>query len=150
MRKLKNLIGMPVVCRRRRIGRLVQAELSDDLKRLEGIWVESGLQGTRYIQAEQLSMIGKKAVMADDRGIRRRIDAKPLMRRAVSTDGMRIGAIVGAEIDELSFLVCALELSRGFWDDLQTGRRRILHYNVQERQIVILDSAQDNRKEDIP
>lgn len=150
MRKLRNMIGMPVVCRIRRIGRLVQAELSCDLTRLEGVWVECGLRGTRYIPAEQLSMIGEKAVMADSRGQRRRIDAKPLMKRAVSTGGTRIGAIVGAEIDEISFLVSALELSLGFWDDLQGGRRLVTRYNVQGQQVVILDSAQTGRKEANP
>ena len=54
MRKIRNLIGMPVICRRQKIGRLVQAELSPDLTRLEGIWVDSGLKGTRYIPAEHV------------------------------------------------------------------------------------------------
>lgn len=147
MRSIRSLIGMPVICRRQRIGRLVQADLSDDLQRLEGIWLDSGLLGTRYIPSDRLSMIGKRSVMADHRGTRRRCAASPLFRRAVTTDGRRIGAIVDAEIDELSFLVCALELTHGFWDDLALGRRRILHYSVQAQEIILADSTQENREE---
>ena len=148
MRKIRSLIGMPVICRRQRIGRLVQADLSDDLKRLEGIWVDAGLKGTRYISSDRLSMIGERAVMADDRGIRRRCTAAPLLRRTVSTSGRRIGAIVGAEVDELSFLVCALELTHGVWDDLKTGRSRVLNFSVQKHEIIIPDSTQESAEEE--
>ena len=96
MRKLRNLIGMPVILHRQKIGRLIQADLSDDLKRMEGIWVDSGLKGTRYIPSEHLGMIGEMAVLTDSRGTRRRARAQSLLRRAVSTDGSRLGAIVGA------------------------------------------------------
>ena len=81
MRKLRNLTGMPVLCQRQRLGRLMQAELSEDLRRLEGIWVDGGLRGTRYIPAEQLGMIGEVAVMCDGRGAKRRCNARPLFLR---------------------------------------------------------------------
>ena len=150
MRKLRNLIGMPVLCQRQKLGRLVQVELSDDLVRLEGIWVDGGLKGTRYIPSEQLGMIGDVAVLADSRGARRRCTARPLLMRAVSTGGERVGAIVGAEVDEMSFQVRALELTRGFWDDLSAGRTRVERYTAQpERSIVIvLESANDWEKEE--
>ena len=143
MRKIRNLIGMPVICRRQKIGRLVQADLSDDLKRMEGIWVDGGLRGTRYIPAEQLGMIGEMAVFADGPGRRKRCSGKSLLRRAVSTDGSRLGAIVGAEVDEISFLVCALELTRGFWEDLYLGRMRVEGFSVHGREAIITDSTQD-------
>lgn len=150
MRKLRNLIGMPVICHRKKIGRLVQADLSPDLKRMEGIWVDGGLKGTRYIPAEQLSMIGEKAVLSDSRGRRRRCNVQSMLHRAVSTGGVRLGAIVGAEVDELSFLVRSLELTRGFWDDLRDGRSRVEHYNAQEggAEIIVLDSTQEEEKEE--
>lgn len=148
MRKLVNLIGMPVICQRKKIGRLIQAELSPDLTRLEGVWVDAGLKGTRYIPAEQLGMIGKSVVLADSRGVRRRSAGHGLLRRAVSTDGGRLGAIVGAEVDELSFLVGALELSRGFWDDLWYGRMRIRRYNAEGALIIIPDSTEQTFKEE--
>ena len=148
MRKLRNLIGMPVILHRQKIGRLIQADLSDDLKRMEGIWVDSGLKGTRYIPSEHLGMIGEMAVLTDSRGTRRRARAQSLLRRAVSTDGSRLGAIVGAEVDEISFLVCALELTRGFWDDLWYGRLRVDDYNAQGAEIIVTDSTQHPLKEE--
>jgi len=150
MCRIRSLTGMPVICRRQKIGHLVQADLSDDLKRMEGIWVDSGLKGTRYIPAEQLGMIGRMAVIADSRGLRRRCSPKPLLHRAISTDGSRIGAIVGAEVDELSFLVDFLELSRGIWDDLAFGRIPVDRFSVQQGSVIVSASTEANRKEDQP
>lgn len=152
MRKIRNLIGMSVICNRQKIGRLVQAELSADLKRLEGIWVDSGLRGTRYIPAEHVGTIGRVAVIADDKGKRRRLNASPLLYRAVSTGGGRIGAVVGAEIDELSFLVRALEVTQGLWDDLYGGRLRVEAYTVnpERGEVIVVDSAQQDEREDEP
>ena len=150
MRKIRSLIGMPVICSRRKIGRLAQANLSADLQRMEGIWVDGGLAGTRYIPSEHLSMLGEHAVLSDVRGTRRKCTGHPIFYRAISTNGRRIGAIVGAEVDEISFLVCALELTLGFWDDLYRGRRRVEVYQVQGDQVIILDSTQDYEREDGP
>ncbi len=130
MRKLRSLIGMPVLCRRQKLGRLVQAELSPDLRRLEGVWVDCALLGTRFITSDHLSMLGELAVHSDDRGVRRRCSTKPLLFRAAATDGRRLGAVVGAEIDELSFLVTALEITGGVWDDLYAGRSRAERFTV--------------------
>ena len=142
MRKVRGLIGMPVVCGGYRLGRVLQADLADDLKRLEGLWVSRGLRGTRYIPSESLEMLGKVAVMADSAGTRRRSVANPLFRRAVSTDGRRLGAITGSEIDELSFQVISLELSAGLWDDLLRKRSRVTRFDVnRESGVVIIDCA---------
>ena len=149
MRKLRNLTGMPVIFRRQKIGRVIQAQLSSDMRELEGIWVDCGLRGTRYIAADHIGTIGEAAVIADQRGKRRRMNTKPLICRAVSTDGRRLGAIVGAEIDEVNMMVSALELSRGVWDDIYYGRIRITRYNAGENssEAIVLD-WQKNEKEE--
>ena len=130
MRRLSGLVGMPVVCRGRRVGRLLRGELTGDLTRLKGVWVGAGLRGARFIPSEALQLLGQAAVLSDDRGEKRRMDARPLFRRAISTDGTRLGAVTGAEIDELTFAVTALELSRGFWDDLFRPRPRLTRYTA--------------------
>ena len=152
MRKIRNLIGMPVIYHRKKIGRLIQAQLSPDLKQMEGIWVDGGLRGTLYIPSEQLSMIGQVAVMADARGTRRKLSNIQPLYRAVSTDGRRLGAIVGAEVDEISFLVCRLELMRGVWDDYYLGRFPVTHYSVdpEKSEVIVLDPANDEEREDDP
>ena len=149
MRKIRNLIGMPVLAGGRKLGRLLQADLSGDLKRLKGVWVDCGFKGTRYIPVESLSMIGEMAVFTDGIGRRRRISAEPILRRAVSTDGRRLGAIVGAEIDELSFLVTALELTNGFWDDLFAQRQRVEAFSADPTQgeVVVLGAAEYSERE---
>lgn len=148
MRKLRSLTGMSVVCGSHRIGRLLQAELTADLRQLSGIWVGAGLIGTRFIPVENLEMLGQVAVMTDDSGRRRPIRSKPLLKRAVSTDGRRLGAITGAEIDELSFAVIALELSAGLWDDLAHHRQRVTRFTVNpDNGEVIVEPAEGTREE---
>ena len=64
MRKLRGLVGMPVVCGSRRLGRVLRGELAEDLRQLDGIWISAGLRGTRYIPAESLELLGRDEVLA--------------------------------------------------------------------------------------
>ena len=130
MRNVRGLIGMPVVCGGRRFGRVLRAELADDLTRLEGIWVGAGLRGARFIPAERLELIGSVAIHADGPGARKRMGGTPPLRRAIASDGRRLGAVTGAAVDELSFRVTALEVSAGLWDDLVHSRRFVRRYTV--------------------
>lgn len=149
LRKLRALVGMPVICGSHRIGRVIQAQLTEDLRQLKGLWIGGGLGGTRFIPSESLEMIGTVAVMSDERGKRRRMRDRPLLMRAVSTDGSRLGAVTGAEIDEISFAVRALEVSCGLWDDLMNGRARVTRYSVNpESGEVIIDPAANGREAD--
>lgn len=147
MRKIRNLIGTPVVVNGKRAGRVIQAELSEDLTCLKGIWFDAGLSGTRFIPSESLAMLGKVAIMADDMGKRMRMRTQPLFRRAIGTDGRRLGAVTGAEIDELSFRVEALELSRGLWDDLFYGRMRFERFTIDREEGCVLIDAAETEKE---
>lgn len=143
MRKIRALIGLPVVADGRRVGRVIQAELAEDLTELSGLWIASGFFGTRFIESDRIGMIGNVAVMADDAGIRKRCSSASLFRRAVGTDGSRLGAITGAEIDELSFRTEALELSGGLWDDLFSGRKSIRRFTLnQETGDVVIDVSE--------
>lgn len=149
MQKLRALTGMPVVCGKRRIGRVVQAELDGDLRTLAGLWVSAGARGTRFIPAEHIQLLGSAAVLADDPGRRGRLRAEPMLLRAISTDGRRLGAITGAELDPLTLGVAALELSEGVWEDLRRPRRRVLRYKVDPRtRDVVIDPEQDREEVD--
>ena len=148
MRKLRALTGMCVICGSQTVGRILKADLTEDLTQLSGLWVEAGLLGTRFIPAERLEILGRVAVMADDCGRRRRMQTRPLLARAVSTDGRRLGAITGAEVDEVSFAVCALELSAGLWDDIVRHRQRVTRFTVNpDNGEVIVDPAEAEREE---
>ena len=142
MRKTSAMIGMPGVCRSKKIGRMIQADISGDLKRLMGIWIDAGFMGTRYIAAEDLEMLGSHTIISDSRGRRKRLTSSPMFHRAVSTDGQRLGAVTGAEIDDISLCVEALELSTGITDDLYLGRRRISSFTVnRETKEVVIDAT---------
>lgn len=148
MKKVRSMIGMPVICRREKVGRMIQAELAKDLKQMNGIWIDGGLRGTRYISAENLEMLGDVAIMADTQGSRGKLSPSPIFFRAISTDGRRLGAITGAEINELSFIVESLELSNGIWDDLFNQRMRVHHYTVNhETGDVIIDDTENEKEE---
>jgi len=150
MRKVRSMIGMTVVCERSKIGRMIQADLDEDLKHMNGIWVDGGLRGTRYIPSENLEMLGEVVIMADDKGKRKRLIPSSIFYRAVSTDGRRLGAITGAEINELSFSVESLELSNGIWDDLFNRRERIIRYTVnRDTGDIIIDDAEKETEEAI-
>ena len=81
MRRLRALTGMPVVLGGRRVGRVILGELSEDLTRLDGVWISAGLKGSRYIPSESLEMLGRVAVVADSAGRRRRMAARHVKLR---------------------------------------------------------------------
>ena len=152
MKSIRSLSGMPVICGGKRAGRVVQARLSDDLTRMEGIWVDAGLRGTRFIPAENICRLGDVAVSTDSPGRRCRRSQEPLLIRALSTEGERVGAVSGAEVDETTFRVEALELTRGLWDDLRRGRSRVRSYTVhpaQEAVIIQSGTASGEGKEEL-
>ena len=137
----KSLMGMPVICSGKRLGRVSQISLADDLTKVKGLWIDCGLRGTRFIDGTQLDMLGEVAVLARESGKRSQCDERPMMRRALSTDGVRIGAITDAVIDEKTLEVKALELTQGYVDDLLSGRRRIWQFTVVKDGDVIIDQA---------
>ena len=145
MRTVRGMIGMPVVCDGRKVGRVIQADIAEDFRQLNGIWMNAGARGARYIPSDRLEMIGKASILSDDRGSRRSMRPQPVFRRAVSTDGQRIGAITGVEIDEITFSVTALELSAGLWDDLLWRRQRVTRFAVNREtgEVVIDLNGQD-------
>ncbi len=131
MKSVKAISGQPVILEGKRIGRVLQAELSEDLTVLTGLWADCGLKGTRYVHNEQIQLLGDVAVIVTDKGKRRRLSEDALFRRAVASDGRRLGAILDALIDEQTRKVEALLLSEGFLSDLMRGRRPVRQYTVQ-------------------
>lgn len=143
MRSIRALIGLPVIVNGKRAGRVVQVEVSDDLTEMAGLWMSAFFFGTRYIPADCLCTLGSVSVIADHPGDRKRCRTLSLFRRAVGSDGSRLGAVTGALIDELSFHIEMLELSCGVWDDLADGRRHIRSFSLnQETGNVIVDVSE--------
>ena len=136
---LRALQGLPVVCAGKRVGRVAQAALSDDLKRMDGLWVDAGLGGARFVPAEEIEVLGDVSVTVDAPGKREKLKKRPLFRRAVTTDGARLGAVVGAKVDTATFLVTSLIVSTGYWDDLIRGRLDVRRFAATQDGEVVAD-----------
>ena len=81
---LRSLNGLPVVCAGKRIGRVAQAALSDDLTRMDGLWVDAGLGGARFVPAEAIEVLGEVSVTVDMPGKRQKMQKTPF---AATGDG---------------------------------------------------------------
>ena len=148
MKNTRSLFSLPVICSGKKAGRVVQVRVSDDLKRLEGLWIDSGLRGTRFIPADNICRLGDVAIIVDAPGTRGRCDQSPLFLRALTTDGRRIGAISGAEVNETTFRVEALELTKGIWEDVLHGRECVRRFTARPASgAVIVHSPETDRRE---
>lgn len=146
MINVRSLRGMSVVFDARPAGRVIQILLSDDLKRMDGIWIDAGLKGIRFIDSECVCVIGSRAIITDSPGERVRLKPNPLFIRAVSTAGRRLGAVVDAQIDEISLMVVGLILSLGYLEDLMRGEQRVgdFSYDADNRRVVIPEAYIDS------
>jgi uncharacterized protein YrrD len=141
-KNLRSLTGLPVVLSGRKLGRVAQASVSEDLRHMEGIWVDAGLSGTRYVPSEAIQVLGEVSVTVDSPGRRARMRERALFRRAVTTDGARLGAVVGATVDDMSFQIQSLIVSTGFFDDLFRGRLKVRRFQASlEQNEVIVDAT---------
>ncbi len=148
-KNLRALCGLPVVLSGRKLGRVAKASLSEDLERMEGIWVDAGLLGTRFIPSEAIQVLGEVSVTVDSPGKRERMRECALFRRAVTTDGARLGAVVGATVNDLSFQIDALIISTGVFDDLFRGRMKIRHFqtNLAGGEVIVDTQAKEGLHE---
>lgn len=105
----------------------------------EGLWVDAGLCGSRFIGAEAIEVLGEVSVTVDAPGQRRRMREKALFRRVITTGGARLGAVVDAAVDAMTFQVAGLIVSTGYWDDLVRGRLMIRHFAASPEGEVIAD-----------
>ena len=131
MKNTNSLGGMPVVCDGARIGRVLYVQLTPELGRMAGLHVDCGLRGRRYIPAEQVRMLGEVAVLVE-KGFAKTKAPASLPRRALSPDGVHLGCITGAWLDERTHGVDSLELSGGILEDLFSGRVRVRCYHIQK------------------
>ena len=116
------MIGLPVIVAGKQIGTVVRGVLSADGKRLRGLVVRDGLRASRYLAAEDISMLGRLAVIGKCRPGRLPKDAGNKLFRVTDADGARVGVVTDVLLDENTLCVGALEISAGPVDDLISGR----------------------------
>ena len=142
MRSAKSLLGMPVIRNGEKLGRVSYVLTDRQLHSLSGLYLQSGLSGTRFIDRTQIDLVGDVAILTHDGGRRAPMRARPLLRRALSGDGQHIGAITDALLDEKTLCIEALELSRGYLDDLFRKRTHVRQFTVKTNGDVIVESAE--------
>lgn len=125
---LRTLCGLRVIRDGVCLGRVVQGCLCDTLTALDGFWLDRAVAGMRFVSAEHICVLGRHSIIIDYPGERLRMKPKPLMVRAVSTDGRRLGAIVDAGIDERTLAVEELALNPGWIEGLIHGLIRIRRF----------------------
>lgn len=142
MRNAKSLLGMPVLRADQRLGQVSYVLPDDELRQILGLYMHCGLTGSRFIEGSQLDMIDDVAVQTRALGRRASFNQRPLLRRALASDGRRIGAITDALIDEDTLRIEALELSHGYLDDLTIGRTRVKQFSTCKNGDVIVEKME--------
>ncbi len=141
MKSAKSLIGLPVIFECQPLGYVCQAMPDERLQHLERIYFSSGT-GARVIERSHVDALGEVAMLVHAPGKRAQLPEPFWPRRALSTDGARLGAITDALIDEDTLEIHMLELSRGLFDDFSSGRVRIGRFSVRAGGEVVIDTPE--------
>lgn len=142
--------GMKVINEGKCIGRVIQAELSGDMKALDGLWIDRALLGIRFINAEHICVFGTESVIVDNPGVHLRIRPSKLFVRAVTTGGKRTGAVFDAAIDEQTLCVKALALNKGWLYSVMKGPVYIYSYKYDPITSRVIIPEDISGKEDLP
>lgn len=122
MTGMKRLIGLPVIWQGKQIGSVVRGVLQDDGKSLRGLVMRDGLRLSRWIERDNIALLGKLTVISHSRPAAVPKDAGYRLFRVTDANGLRVGVVTDALLDESSLRVTALEISSGPVDDLLDGR----------------------------
>lgn len=122
MTGMKRLIGLPVIYGGKQIGTVERGVVCANGKMLRGLMVRSGLRSARWIGAESIALIGQLSVLCTSPPVRPPRDSAFRLFRVTDANGLRIGLVTDALLDEETLRVTALEISSGPVDDLLTGR----------------------------
>lgn len=121
MKRMSGLIGTAVIADGKRAGR-VSGVLLEDGRHISGVLVEGALGGSRVVALGQIDVIGDVSLQCTGRGARSGGSEPFSPRRAVTTAGRRLGRVSDLLIDERTGRIAAIEISRGYIDDMLTGR----------------------------
>ena len=130
MTRLNRLIGLPVICGEKKLGRVSAATIARDGGRLAGLTVQGGLGSAKWVPAEAILCLGAVCVLVRSEGGKRRGPRPFYPGRVSDTSGMRLGRITDARVDERTLAVDALEITFGPLDDLLVGRRWVRDFTI--------------------
>lgn len=122
MIRLGSITGLPVVFAGRMLGRVEQAVLTPDARRLRGLVVRRGFGGARWLRAEDIRVLGEVTVIAACLPGRTPRDADFTPGCVRDTAGLDIGRVTDVYLQPESCRVAALEISLGPYEELTVGR----------------------------
>jgi uncharacterized protein YrrD len=127
---MNRLIGLPVICGEKKLGRVSAVTLARDGGRLAGLMVRGGLHGARWVPAEAVLCLGALSILVRADGGKRQEGQTFRLGRVSDTSGMRLGCVTDARLDEQTLDVDALEITFGPLDDLLIGRRWVRGFTI--------------------
>lgn len=119
-----------MICNGKKTGTVMRAVLNRDGRTVRGMMIRSGLMGPKWLDREQIALLGKVSVIAKGRMRKPPRDADYRLFRVSDPDGERIGVVTDALIHEETLRVAALEISAGPLDDLTDGRWYATSFSV--------------------
>lgn len=127
MKSARSIIGLPVLVLSRVAGHATGLNIDLANRRLKGVYLTSMPFGARLIDFADIEIIGEVSIIARNAGTRSGThEVRDI--KALAANGERIGRVTGALIDESSGRIEAVEVSRGFWEDIIYGRRWVFDY----------------------
>lgn len=123
MIRLGRLSGLPVVLGGRMIGRVEQAVLTPDARRLRGLVIRHGLGAARWVAAADVRLIGEVSVIIAARPGKLPQGADFALTTVRDTGGMRLGRVTDVFLDPATMETAALEVSLGLVEALTIGRQ---------------------------
>ena len=130
MTGMKRLIGLPVILNGRQLGTVERGVLQKDGKALSGLIIREGLRTSRWVDAGSITLMGQLSILCRTMPIKPPRDAAFRLFRVTDANGLRIGIVTDALLDEKTLAVSALEISAGPLDDLIDGRFFATSYDV--------------------
>ncbi len=127
---MNRLIGLPVICGEKKLGRVSAVLLTKGGDRLAGLMVQGGMRSAKWVPAESILCLGTISILVGSGGGKKQ-EAQPFrLGRVSDTGGMRLGCVTDARLNELTMDVDALEITFGPLDDLFVGRRWVRSFTI--------------------
>lgn len=106
----------------RMVGRVEQAVLTGDGKRLRGIVVRQGLGAAKWVDVAKIRLIGQVSVIVDAKPTRLPDGVDFTLTTVKDTGGMSLGRVTDVYLAQETLETVAVELSLGLFERLSCGR----------------------------
>lgn len=120
--RLGHILGLPVIRDGRLLGHVERAMVHRDGQRLHGLTLRRGLGGSRWADAESISVLGDVSVILSAAPGRAPRDADFRLNLVKDSGGLTLGWVTDAFLHPVTCRITALEISLGPAEELRCGR----------------------------